>query len=149
MFFYIWISCKQMYQEINCFQKYFVQISGATRVYYSVSLLKGYFSVRTIEGIIVSWLILCLNLETLLCNFAANNVLCMWSPMLFEQIHAIFCNGVQYSSQASSGKAVEFYCHQSEFFKKIVGLIILIRFKWGCFNVSLNLLLAENSPAIE
>ena len=148
MYFYIWISCKKMYKETNCFQKYFVQISVANRGFYRVSLLKGYFSVRTIIGIIVSWLILRLNLGTLLRNFAANNVLCMWSPVLYEQINAIFCNGVQYSSQASSGKAVEFYCHQSEFFKKIVGLIILIRFQWGCFNVSLNLLLAENNPAI-
>ena len=55
--------------------------------------------------------------ETLLQNFAVNNGLCMWSPVLYEQIHAIFCNGVQYSSPASSGKAVEFCCRQSIFFK--------------------------------
>jgi len=57
--------------------------------------------------------------ETLQLNFAVNNGLCMWSPVLYEQIHAIFCNGVQYSSPALSGKAVEFYCRQSVFFKKL------------------------------
>ena len=67
-------------------------------------------------------------LETLLQNFTVNNGLCMWSPVLYEQIHAIFCNGVQYSSQASSGKAVEFYCRQSVF-KKFSGLIILSGFQ--------------------
>ncbi|SVE33415.1 uncharacterized protein METZ01_LOCUS486269, partial [marine metagenome] len=54
--------------------------------------------------------------ETLLQNFAVNNGLCKWRPVQYEQIHAIFCNGVQYSIPASSGKAVEFYCHQSVFF---------------------------------
>ena len=54
--------------------------------------------------------------ETLLQNFAVKNGLFMWSPVLYEQIHAMFCNGVQYSSPASYGKAVERYCRQSVFF---------------------------------
>ena len=54
--------------------------------------------------------------ETLLQDFAVNNGLCMWSPVLYEQIRVIICNDVQYSSPASSVKAVEFYCHQSVFF---------------------------------
>ena len=57
--------------------------------------------------------------ETLLQNFAINNVLCMRIPVLYEQIHAIFCNVVQYISPASSGKAVEFCWGQSLFFKKL------------------------------
>ena len=46
--------------------------------------------------------------ETLLQNFALNNGLCMWSPALYEQIHAFFCKGVQYCNPASSVKAFEF-----------------------------------------
>ena len=52
-------------------------------------------------------------------------------------------------STASSGKADEFYYHQSVYFYKIDGLIILSGFQWGYFYVSLNLQLAENNPAIE
>ena len=50
---------------------------------------------------------------------------------------------------ASSGKADEFYYHQSVYFYKFDGLIILSGFQWGYFYVSLNLQLAENNPAIE
>ena len=67
--------------------------------------------------------------ETLLQNFAVNNGLCMWSPVLCAQIHAIFCNGVQYSSPASSGKAVEFCCRQYLFFKKLQILLF-----WAGFS---------------
>ena len=109
MYFYIWIFCKQMYLKITCIQKCFVQISGASRGFYSVSLHEGYSSVRTLAARIVSWLTLLIS-ETLLQNIAVNNGLCIWRPVLFEQIHAIFCNGVQYSGPASSGKAVEFCC---------------------------------------
>jgi len=138
-----------MYLKMNCIQKCFVKILGVFRWFYSISIYGGFPSLRILAGIIGSWLILCLNLETLLRNFAANKGWCMWSPVLYEQIHAIFCNGVQYSSQASSVKAVELYWYQSLFFKKIAGLIILIRFQLGYFNVSLNLLLAGNNLSIE
>ena len=67
--------------------------------------------------------------ETLLQNFAVNNVLCMWIPVLYKQIQAIFCNDVKYSSPASSGKAVEFCCRQSLFFKKLQILLF-----WAGFS---------------
>ena len=49
-----------MYLKIICIQKCFVQISGASRGFYSVSLHEGYFSLRTLAVRIVSWLTLCL-----------------------------------------------------------------------------------------
>ena len=60
MYFYIWIFCKQMYLKIICIQKRFVQILGASRGFYSISLHEGYSSVRTLAVRIVSWLTLCL-----------------------------------------------------------------------------------------
>ena len=118
MYFYNWILCKQMYLKINCIQKCFFQILGASRGFYSVSLRERFSSVRTLAVRIESWLTLFIS-ETLLQNFAVNNLLCMWIPVLYEQIQAIFCNDVKYSSPASSGKAVEFCCRQSLFFKKL------------------------------
>ena len=47
----------------NCIQKYFLKISGASRVFYSISLNEGYSTVRTLALWIVSWLIFCLNLR--------------------------------------------------------------------------------------
>ena len=60
MYSYIWIFCKKMYLKINCIQKCFVQISGASWGFYSISLNEGYTSVSTQAVRIVSWLTLCL-----------------------------------------------------------------------------------------
>ena len=67
--------------------------------------------------------------ETLLQNLAVNNGLFMWSPLLYAQIYEIFCNGVQDRIPASSGKAVEFCCRQSLFFKKLQILLF-----WAGFS---------------
>ena len=136
MYFYIWVHCKQIYLKINCIQKYFVHISVASRGFYSVSLRERFSSVRTLAVRIESWLTLFIS-ETLLQYFAVNNGLCMWSPALFEQIHAIFRNGVQYSIPASSGKTVEFCWRKSVFFKKLGVLLFwagfsedILRYLW-------------------
>ena len=57
--------------------------------------------------------------ETLLQNFAVNKGLCMWRPVIYEEIRTKFCNGLQLSNAASSVKADEFCCPQSIFFKKL------------------------------
>ena len=88
-------------------------------------------------------------LEILLRNFAANNGLYMWSTALYEQVHAIFWNCDQYSSPASSAKAVGLCCRQPVIFKKLWVLFFLSGFQWRDFNISLNLWLAENNPAVE
>ena len=49
-----------MYLKTNCIQKCLVPMLGVSRGYYSVSLLAGYSSVRTLAVRIESWLTLCL-----------------------------------------------------------------------------------------
>ena len=57
--------------------------------------------------------------ETLLQNFAVNNRFCIWNPVLYEQIHAIFVMVFNTAVQLHLEKLLNSVAVNPYFFKKL------------------------------